>query len=278
MKKKCGNFLYVLTILLFMVAVPGQVSGSTITAPQAITTAFLHLLLTIIGALVIICSGIIFFSMKLRKINRELTNRNERIEEMNSQLQKTNKELEFQKDLLNKKYYESDKFFWKLIQSADDGISFYDKEWNLKYANPAFYSVIGYDIESYHITDPAYFIHPDDLEYPKNRMNGLNEKGMFVSEVKLRHKDGHYINLSTRSVVVRDEAGEIFGALTISRDITRLKLVHEELLKANLEAEMSNRLKSSFLANISHEIRTPLNSVVGFSNLLLGDDVTSEAK
>ena len=45
-----------------------------------------------------------------------------------------------------------------------------------------------------------------------------------------------------------------------------------------MEAEASNRLKSSFLANISHEIRTPLNSVVGFSNLLLSNDLTNEMK
>ena len=57
-----------------------------------------------------------------------------------------------------------------------------------------------------------------------------------------------------------------------------MKQVHEELIKANLEAETSNRLKTSFLANISHEIRTPLNSVVGFSNLLLANDLTPEMK
>jgi CheY-like chemotaxis protein len=33
-------------------------------------------------------------------------------------------------------------------------------------------------------------------------------------------------------------------------------------------AELANREKSRFLANISHEIRTPLNAVVGFSSLL----------
>ncbi len=94
----------------------------------------------------------------------------------------------------------------------------------------------------------------------------------------LKHKDGHYVNLSTRSVTVKNENGDIIGALTISRDITALKKVHEELVKANVEAEASNRLKSSFLANISHEIRTPLNSVVGFANLLLANDITNEVK
>jgi signal transduction histidine kinase len=102
--------------------------------------------------------------------------------------------------------------------------------------------------------------------------------GFFESELRLRHKDGHYINLSARSVAVRDDKGEFLGALTISRDITKLKQIHEDLVKANEEAEASNRLKSSFLANISHEIRTPLNSVVGFSNLLLSNNLTKEVK
>jgi hypothetical protein len=77
---------------------------------------------------------------------------------------------------------------------------------------------------------------------------------------------------------VKNDEGEIIGALTISRDITALKKVHEELIKANIEAEASNRLKSSFLANISHEIRTPLNSVVGFANLLLSNDLANDVK
>ena len=36
-----------------------------------------------------------------------------------------------------------------VVQSADDGISFFDKDWNLKFANSAFYSMIGYDRDEY---------------------------------------------------------------------------------------------------------------------------------
>lgn len=42
----------------------------------------------------------------------------------------------------------------------------------------------------------------------------------------------------------------------------------EELQKAKLRAEESDRLKSAFLANISHEIRTPMNAIIGFSKVL----------
>ncbi len=65
---------------------------------------------------------------------------------------------------------------------------------------------------------------------------------------------------------------------SISRDIIKLREINENLIRANKEPEASNRLKSNFLANISHEIRTPLNSVVGFSNLLLSENVPCEIK
>jgi len=45
----------------------------------------------------------------------------------------------------------------------------------------------------------------------------------------------------------------------------------EELKIAQLAAEESSKLKSSFLSNISHEIRTPLNHILGFTNIIIDD-------
>jgi signal transduction histidine kinase len=47
---------------------------------------------------------------------------------------------------------------------------------------------------------------------------------------------------------------------------------------AKEKAEESNRLKTAFLANLSHEIRTPMNGTIGFSELALLPDVTSEER
>jgi PAS domain S-box-containing protein len=237
-----------------------------------------HLFLTLLALLLVICIIIVYFSVRLRRVNQELVERNKQISDINADLQKSNNELAGQKERITKKHFESDKFYEMLVQSANDGISFYDRDWRLRFTNSAFYTMIGYDRETYNKLNPPDLIHPEDQDYQLRREQALVNNGFFETELRLRHKTGHYMNLSTRSVTVRSDTGEVLGALTISRDITRLKQVHEDLIKANIGAEASNRLKSNFLANISHEIRTPLNSVVGFSNLLLSNNLSNEVK
>jgi PAS domain S-box-containing protein len=63
----------------------------------------------------------------------------------------------------------------------------------------------------------------------------------------------------------------------ISISIER-KRNEENLIKAKLKAEENDRLKSAFLANMSHEIRTPMNSILGFSDLLMNEDLSNEKK
>ncbi|NHN25531.1 transporter substrate-binding domain-containing protein [Flavobacterium jejuense] len=56
----------------------------------------------------------------------------------------------------------------------------------------------------------------------------------------------------------------------------KIKQSTKQLRIAKEKAEESDRLKTNFIQNISHEIRTPMNGIIGFSELLIKEDVTLE--
>ncbi len=55
-------------------------------------------------------------------------------------------------------------------------------------------------------------------------------------------------------------------------------IMEEQLIKAKMNAEESDRLKSAFLMNMSHEIRTPMNGILGFLNLMAEQDISESKK
>lgn len=56
--------------------------------------------------------------------------------------------------------------------------------------------------------------------------------------------------------------------LGIIQDITEKKKMLEELIKAKERAEISEKIKTNFLAQMSHEIRTPINIIMGNMSLI----------
>lgn len=56
------------------------------------------------------------------------------------------------------------------------------------------------------------------------------------------------------------------------------KQQNKQLKQAKNKAEESDKLKTSFINNISHEFRTPMNSIIGFSNLLMRNELSKEKK
>ncbi len=74
--------------------------------------------------------------------------------------------------------------------------------------------------------------------------------------------------------------GALVSALFEQVHKSRLKLrdTVQEAQEARKLAEESSQAKRSFIANMSHEIRTPLSSILGFTELILKPDITTNER
>ena len=66
------------------------------------------------------------------------------------------------------------------------------------------------------------------------------------------------------------------------QETLRLENEKDSLLRhleqARAQAEIANKTKTEFLANISHELRTPMNGIIGLSELLEHEDLTTDQR
>jgi cell cycle sensor histidine kinase DivJ len=61
--------------------------------------------------------------------------------------------------------------------------------------------------------------------------------------------------------------------VAVMRDVTDRKVQEQALDLARTAAEQADASKTRFLATMSHELRTPLNAIIGFSEMIIQEDV-----
>ena len=142
--------------------------------------------------------------------------------------------------------------------------------------NEGFTNLMGYsrEIIGKSSLDLNIWAFPEDRE---KLVSELKKNGLVKNlESVFRANDGSLRTaLMSANIITINNQPHI---LNITRDITDRKKVETELLLAKEKAEESNRLKSSFLANLSHELRTPMNGILGFAELLDDDTLTREVR
>ncbi len=70
----------------------------------------------------------------------------------------------------------------------------------------------------------------------------------------------------------------MFGHLYLKRHCKKHLQNEQRLIKEIENAEDNTARKSEFMANLSHEFRTPMNAIIGFTDLLIEEELTDEQK
>jgi PAS domain S-box-containing protein len=151
-----------------------------------------------------------------------------------------------------------------------------DLEGYFRWVTPVWERVLGHGADDLVGRPIVEFVHHDDLARAsaelQRLMGGGSEPVSF--ECRFRTADGGYVWLEWQARTSPDE-----GLIrVVARDLTERRRFVEELSRAKEHSEEESRAKSDFLSRMSHELRTPLTSVIGFSELLLKDGLSSDQK
>lgn len=131
-----------------------------------------------------------------------------------------------------------------------------------KYAAHTFKLSSGMKIEDF-IDEESIYLMQNDYVNAARTGQKINVQHNLVL------KDGcnHYINLFHEPIEFNGKS----CILSLCMIVTDYKKVEKELREAKDNAELSEKQKSAFLADMSHEIRNPLNAIMGFAQLLDAD-------
>lgn len=139
--------------------------------------------------------------------------------------------------------------------------------------------------EMYNIfeVDPRSFIpksdhyitlfHPEDRDIVKREIKKCSQSGEPVNQdLRVILPDNSFKFINVQAYYQYDQKGQVEKFVGTVQDVNQRKIVESELIEARKAAEESGKIKEQFLANMSHEIRTPMNAIIGFTNLMIGQD------
>lgn len=104
------------------------------------------------------------------------------------------------------------------------------------------------------------------VKYDLNALN--NEK----TKLQMRNKQNLLISLAILLIILVSICSYLYFSLKKEKRMkSELKVLHNK-------AQESEKMKQEFINSICHEIRTPLNSIVGFSDLILNEEIDAETR
>jgi len=130
----------------------------------------------------------------------------------------------------------SEERFALAMQGANEGLWDHNLQNEKIYYSPRWKSMLGYAEDELENSVATWkrLIHPDDLESTLSLMKHYCDMRVdtYQTEFRMQHRNGHYLDILSRSLVVRDDRGEIIRIIGTHQDITDRKKAEYALSKS----------------------------------------------
>ncbi len=148
------------------------------------------------------------------------------------------------------------------VEQSEQGFIILDSEIKIEYANPYIYKLFNMDKEDLLGKSPE-ILSPKgtDESWVSQIVTVLAEEETWQGELRFQRKNGELFWGYMILTPIKNSKDELTNFLIIIIDIDNFKKIQEELEKAKILAEKSDKMKTNFLMQVSHEIRTPLNTI-----------------
>ncbi|WP_281239210.1 ATP-binding protein [Flavobacterium praedii] len=182
-----------------------------------------------------------------------------------------------------------DKFFRNLEEITSSKIQLFNKVEMDSNSNKKVTSIINLRDTDANIVAKLFFERPSNLNFERTKeLLLIVVITTFISLISVFYYSRKWVYRPLRLITTILETDQEIAISHLKREpgefgyIGNLFDDHRknrfQLKKAKEKAEESDKLKSTFLANLSHEIRTPMNAILGFSDLLMDEKLTDESK
>ena len=176
-------------------------------------------------------------------------------------------------------YVEEDRYRL-LARNMSDVISRHSRNGAVQFISPAAEAMLGTPVarlgghglfDRVHVADrPAYLTalseaarggeaHSVEFRLRRDAVRGQSNAADFI-----------WVEMRCRPLEQASPEAEV---VAVMRDVTDRKLQEQALELARTAAEQADASKTRFLATMSHELRTPLNAIIGFSEMIVQEDV-----